>query len=384
MSMMEVVFDDKTPIGLTLEESRGAGEAFAKNPQAQALKKGVQEGDVLTHINGSSIAGRGLDAIADMLRKVGRPVKLTFQRGGRAEQFQSAAEQEALREHLQHQPLDHHMLVEDLNSQNRGFFGMFSCRSKAAVPRKIDTSLPPHRRTQLVMHPHQRVSLYNVNERHAGAGHHHHEHEIKVSDRFNQYMVGDPHVQVLGPPAHGIEKAEVQGWYGAHANRIHEDRLHKKEYSWWEAQDEKARHQREALANKHYEALPERNCGIDPQGLVGLCGGNRRAAPPNTRHYAQATGLQPHDLRYTAPLEAAKKDLEIGQHHLHDAQQLNNPRDIRIAREEVMTAQANLEACLQAQGLGDTAVGEAVHDMSGSVYNAYWSKSTSLAGLSHA
>ena len=79
MGIREVVFTKEGPLGLPLNRRPQDVHCYVNGPKGQALEVGVENEDTILAINGSRVLGLSPDVIVEILKKAGRPLKLTLQ-----------------------------------------------------------------------------------------------------------------------------------------------------------------------------------------------------------------------------------------------------------------------------------------------------------------
>ena len=78
-TVREVVFEKEGPLGLPLNRRPNDIHCYVNGPKGQALDVGVQNEDTVLAINGSRVMGLSPDVIVEILKKAGRPLRLTLQ-----------------------------------------------------------------------------------------------------------------------------------------------------------------------------------------------------------------------------------------------------------------------------------------------------------------
>jgi carboxyl-terminal processing protease len=121
-------------IGVELREDLGRVMVVDATDGAPAARAGIRPGDVITHVDGESIQGRGLrEAIALMRGAVGTPARLTLRRPGEEDGFAVEVTREAITVRTVRSSLEEGILVLRLSAFNAHAYPML----EAAVAGRV-------------------------------------------------------------------------------------------------------------------------------------------------------------------------------------------------------------------------------------------------------
>jgi carboxyl-terminal processing protease len=121
-------------IGVELREELGRVTVIGTTDGAPAARAGIRPGDVITHVDGESIHGRGLrEAIALMRGAVGTPARLTLRRPGDEHGFAVELTREAITARTVGSSLAEGILVLRLSAFNAQAYPML----EAAVAERV-------------------------------------------------------------------------------------------------------------------------------------------------------------------------------------------------------------------------------------------------------